>query len=326
MKQVRFMQKSKINQKMNTADISMLVVLSVLWGGSFFFVEVLIPYLPLLTIVSSRVALAAIVLWILIIALKLPLPQKISHWKALFMVGLLNNAVPFSLIAWGQTQISSGMASILNATTPFFTVLVAGFVLVDERFTKRRVLGVILGFIGVIVLLGPAVHNELENSVLGQITVLGAALSYAFAAVYARRFREWGLSPLMVATGQATTASFFLLPISLVIDKPWTLFPISVEVAGAIAGLALLSTVLAYMLYFRLIDSAGATNAALVTLLIPVSAILLGVILLGEVFSASQAVGMGVIGVGLIVMDGRLAERLASKITRKKFRRTVSKH
>ena len=298
-----------INQQMSAADIAMLLTLSILWGGSFFFVEVLVEYLPPLSIVTARVGLAAITLWGIVIVLKLPLPKTAEQWVSLFVIGLLNNALPFCLIVWGQTQINSGLASIFNATTPFFTVLVAGALLVDERITKLKIIGVGIGLLGTIILIGPEAMKGMSGSLFGQMAVMGAAICYAFAAAYARRFKAWGLSPLIVATGQVTMATFILLPLTLIIDKPWIDFALPVEAGLAIAGLAFFSTVIAYILYFRLIASAGATNAALVTFLIPVSAILLGVTILYETFSLPQAAGMGLIGLGLLVMDGRILRR-----------------
>lgn len=299
----------KINQQMNLADIIMLVALSVLWGGSFFFVEVLVDHLPPLTIVACRVGLAALALWGIVLGRGLPLPSTRQQWSSLFVIGFLNNALPFCLIVWGQTQISSGLASIFNATTPFFTVIVAGAVLADERITKQKLTGVIVGLLGTIVLIGPEALKGLTGSMLGQLAVMGAAISYAFAGAYARRFKKWGLSPLIVATGQVTMATLILLPLMIIIDKPWIDLVIPFDVIWAIAGLAFFSTVIAYILYFRLIASAGATNAALVTFLIPISAILLGVTILGETFTVPQAIGMGLIGLGLLVMDGRVFQR-----------------
>jgi len=288
----------------------MLVALSVLWGGSFFFIEILVSHLPPLTIVTLRVGLAALALWGIILALKLPLPKTRQQWGALFIIGLLNNALPFCLIVWGQTQINSGLASIFNATTPFFTVLVAGAVLVDERITKQKLTGVLIGLLGTIIIIGPEALKGLTGSMLGQLAVMGAAISYAFAGAYARRFKKWGLSPLIVATGQVTMATLILLPVMLTIDKPWIDFAMPFDAIWAITGLAFFSTVIAYILYFKLIASAGATNAALVTFLIPISAILLGVTILGETFTAFQAIGMVLIGFGLLVMDGRIFQRL----------------
>jgi len=302
-----------INQQMSPADILMLITLSVLWGGSFFFIEILVRHLPPLTIVTLRVGLAAIALWILIAALRISLPQSREHWSALLVIGLLNNALPFCLITWGQTHIGSGLASIFNAMTPFFTVLVAGALLVDEKITKPKLIGVLVGLLGAVIIIGPEALRGVTGSMLGQITVTGAALSYAFAAAYSRRFKKWGLSPLMVATGQVTMAALILLPLTLIIDKPLSTIDfqsLPFEAIGAIVGLAFFSTVIAYVLYFRLIASAGATNAALVTFLIPISAILLGVSILGETFTTLQAIGMVLIGLGLLIMDGRLMQRL----------------
>jgi len=302
--------RTDIRQHMSASDILMLLVLSVLWGGSFFFVEILVDHLPPLTIVTARVVLAAIGLWSLVFGLGLEIPKTARVWRALLVVGLVNNAIPFVLIVWGQTQIPSGLASIYNALTPVFTVIVAGVLLVDERFTTKKIVGVILGLIGSAILIGPSVIGSGDGSVLGQLAVMGAALSYAFAAVFSRRFKTWGLSPIIVATGQVTMAGVMLLPLALWFEQPWTISEVPFAALASMIGLALFCTVGAYILYFRLIASAGATNAALVTFLIPISAILLGVTFLNESLSAVQILGMGVIGFGLIVLDGRVFTRL----------------
>ena len=298
-----------INQHMRGHEWGILLVLSLLWGGSFFFIEVLVKHLPPLTIVTLRVALAAITLWLVILLRKYEVPKTAKSWTALIIVGLLNNALPFTLITWGQTHINSGLSSIFNATTPFFTVIVAGVLLADEKVTANKIGGIVIGILGVSVLIGLDALKGITGSVFGQLAVLGAALSYAFAGVFARRFKALGISPLMVATGQVTTAAIMLAPLALFIDKPWTLAIPPMPIIGAMLGLAFLSTVVAYILYFRLIATAGATNAALVTFIIPISAILLGVIILGETFTPVQAIGMALIGAGLIVMDGRLLKR-----------------
>lgn len=300
---------TSINQQMSFGDIAILIILSVIWGGSFFFVEILVDYLPPLTIVALRVGLAAIILWVIVIFRRLPLPRTLKQWRGLFIVGLVNNALPFCLIVWGQTQISSGLASVLNATTPFFTVAIAGLYLADESFSRAKFTGVITGLLGTAILIGPEALSGLSGSIAGQMAVMLAALCYAAAAVYSRRFKAWGVSPLMIATGQVTMAAIILLPITLFIDQPWTLPLPPLHAIGAMIGLAVISTVIAYILYFRLVASAGATNAALVTFLIPVSAILLGTVVLGETFTALQALGAILIGAGLIIMDGRLFSR-----------------
>ena len=295
-----------INQRMNLSDVLILITLSILWGGSFFFVEILVRHFPPLTIVTFRVGLAALLLWVIVLGRKLALPTTMKQWRSLFVIGLINNALPFCLIVWGQTQISSGLASIFNATTPFFTVLVAGALLLDERVTKQKLFGVIIGLIGTIILIGPEATKGFNGFTLGQLAVVGAAISYAFATAYSRRFKAWDVPPLMIATGQVTMATLILLPLTLVIDRPWIGFEMPFEAIWAILGLAFFSTVIAYTLFFKLIASAGATNTALVTFLIPISAILLGVTILGESFTAIQAAGMAFIGFGLLVMDGRI--------------------
>ncbi len=299
----------EINQQMRPSDIIILVILSILWGGSFFFVEVLVDYLKPLTIVTMRVGIAAIALWIILAVLKAPLPKERRHWAALLVVGILNNALPFSLIVWGQTHISSGLASILNATTPFFTVLVAGVFLLDEKITRGKLIGVLVGLAGTVILIGPDALRGLNASILGQLAVMGAGLSYAFATVFSRRFKSWGIAPIVIATGQVTMASLVLLPLTLIIDKPYLDFSLPAPALGAIIGLSIFSTVIAYTLFFRLVSSAGATNTALVTFLIPISAILMGVTILGESFNAAQALGMSVIGLGLLIIDGRLFKK-----------------
>ncbi len=299
----------QINQQMSATDILMLVTLSILWGGSFFFIEILVKHLSPLTIVTMRVGLAALALWCIVLVRRLTLPSTLKQWGGLFIVGLINNALPFTLITWGQTHISSGLASIFNATTPFFTVLVAGVILVDERVTRQKLAGVMIGLTGTIILIGPESLKGVTGSILGQLAVMGAALSYAVASVYSRRFKAWGLSPMIIVTGQVTMATLILLPLALTIEKPWIGFDMPFEAIWAICGLAFVSTVIAYVLFFKLIASAGATNTALVTFLIPISAILLGVTILGERFTFLQAIGMVFIGFGLLVMDGRVFKK-----------------
>ncbi|GHA95191.1 ABC transporter permease [Algimonas arctica] len=299
----------KIRTQMSVSDIAILAVLSLLWGGSFFFVEVLVNYLPPLTIVTARVGLAAMLLWVIVLATGVQRPTERKDWLSLLVVGGLNNALPFSLIVWGQTQIDSGLASVLNATTPLFTVVVASVFLADERLTKNKLAGVMIGLVRICVLVGPNAFRGLGQSVLGQLAVVGAAMSYALAGVFSRRFAARGIPPLMIATGQVSSATLLLLIPVILIDGAAIMTPLPITAWGALIGIALFSTVLAYILYFRLIASAGATNAALVTFLIPLSAIALGAIFLGERFTPIQAAGAALIGVGLVVMDGRVFNR-----------------
>jgi drug/metabolite transporter (DMT)-like permease len=292
---------------MSGGDWLRLVVLSVLWGGSFFFVSVAVPYLPAFTIVLARVGLGALVLALMLMVLRVPFPKGREVWIALAVMGLLNNVVPFSLFVVAQGQITSGLASILNATTPLWSVVVAHFATRDERMTSAKALGVVIGFSGVAMMMGAGLG---DGTVWAQAACLAAAISYAFSTVWGRRFRTMGISPLSTAFGQVTMSSLMLLPLVIFVDQPWTLPMPSGTVLAALLGLAVLSTSLAYGLYFGLISSAGAVNASLVTFLIPVSAIGLGVLVLGEVLLPRHIAGMALIAVGLAALDGRIWKRL----------------
>ena len=278
-----------------------LLSLTVLWGGSFFFAKVALAELGPFTVAFARVSLAALAL-----ALVVPLRQD-APWRTYFAMGFLNNALPFSLIFWGQTEIAVGLASIINATTPLFTLVVAHFLTPDEKIDRTKIAALLIGLVGVVVLIGP--DALIGGSALwAQMACLGAALSYAFAGVYGRRFRRMGIAPAEAAAGQVTASAVLILPIMLVVDQPWTLSaPPSLTVWLALAGLALLSTALAYVLYFRILAAAGATNLLLVTLLIPVPATLLGAAVLGEQLEPRHFAGMALIGLGLVLIDGRIA-------------------
>jgi drug/metabolite transporter (DMT)-like permease len=226
-------------------------------------------------------------------------------------MGILNNAMPFCLVVWGQTHIASGLAAILNATTPISTVIVAHLLTDDEKMTGNRLLGVAIGFLGVVVLIGPDSLQGLGANVLAQVAVLLAAVSYAFAGVYGRRFRRMGIEPILTATGQVTASAILLFPIAISVDAPWTLAMPDLRVWEAIAGSAVLSTALGYVLYFRILASAGATNLLLVTFLIPVSAIVMGSYGLGEHLDVRHFVGLAFIGAGLAAIDGRILARRA---------------
>ena len=287
-----------------------LVSLSILWGGSFFFAKVAVAELRPLTVVFGRVALAAFALNLSLRLTGQSLFRRETPWAAFMIMGLLNNMIPFSLIFWGQTQIASGLASILNATTPLFTLVVAHLATRDEKINVARVAALLAGAAGVTLLVGPDVL-EANSGLWGQMACLGAALSYAFAGVYGRRFQSSGVAPMHAAAGQVTVSAVLILPIMLVVDRPWTLPAApSSEVWAALAALALLSTALAYVLYFRILAAAGATNLLLVTFLIPVTAILLGAAVLGESLMLRHFAGMALIGVGLVAMDGRIASLL----------------
>lgn len=290
-----------IHTSMTPFEWIMLLALSVLWGGSFFFVGVAVAELPPLTIVLLRVALAAAILWLIVAVMSPKIPLKRDLWPAFFAMGILNNLIPFCLIVWGKTHIASGLASILNATTPLFTVIVAHYLTADERMTGARTFGVIAGLAGVAVMMGPTALEGIGSSILAQAAVLAAALSYAFAGIYGRRFKRLGAPPLLTATGQVTASAILLAPLALIVDQPWRSPMPGPDTWTALIGLA-------YILYFRILATAGATNLLLVTFLIPVSAIFLGAAILGERLDPEHFIGMALIGVGLAAIDGRLGK------------------
>jgi drug/metabolite transporter (DMT)-like permease len=304
-----------INRAMGAGEWLLLIVLSILWGGSFFFADLALRELPPLLVVLGRVGFAALALNLVLRASGRALPRDRRTWGAFFGMGALNNLIPFSLIFWGQTEIASGLAAILNATTPLFVVVLAHFLTRDERMSAGRLGGVLLGLAGVAVMIGPDALQGLGLDVLAEIAVLGAALSYACAGIFGRRFR--GLPPLVTATGQVTATTLMMLPLALTLERPWLLPLPGALTWAALLGLALVCTALAYVLYFRILATAGATNLLLVTLLIPVSALFLGMTILGERLALRDFAGMALIGLGLAAIDerplGRLRRALSAK-------------
>ncbi len=290
---------------MSAPEWGLLICLSIFWGGSFFFIAVAVRELPLFTIVALRLGIAAVVLLFVIRALHLALPHQPIVWRSFLIMGLLNNAVPFLLIVWGQRYIASSVASILNATTPLFTVVVAHYLTVDEKISGARVTGVICGAVGVAIMVGWSTLESLGVNVVAEMTCLLASLSYAFAAVFGRRFKRMDIAPLATATGMVVCSSVLLFPLAILADRPWALALPSWQAVASIAGIALFSTALGYVLYFRLLASAGASNLLLVTFLSPVTAILLGTLLLGETLQVRHVEGMLLIGAGLTFIDGR---------------------
>jgi len=309
------MTQASIQKTMTASDWALLAILSIVWGGSFLFVGVAVRELPPLTIVALRVVTAASALLLTLRLMGVDLPRTRQVWSAFLGMSILNNVIPFTLIVWGQSHIASGLASILNATTPLFTVIVAHYLTEDERLTGQRFAGVIVGFAGVAVMVGVAAFASLDASILAQLAVLGAALSYGFSGVFGRRFKTMGIPPLATAAGQVTVSSAILLPTALIVDRPWTLAMPSTGAIVSLAALGLVSTAFAYLIFFRLLARAGATNVGLVTFLIPVSAILLGVLVLGETLAMRHMAGMALIGGGLILIDGRLLSALKARFS-----------
>ena len=294
---------------MTTKDWMLLIGLSLLWGGSFFFVEVALQGLPPLSVVWGRVSLGAVFLALALLITKGRFPQGRAAWTALIGMGFLNNVVPFTLFALAQGQISGAMAAILNATTPLFSLALLHTMTLDEKITAPKAAGLGLGFAGVVVMMGGMAFDDVWASV----ACLAAAFSYGLANLWSARFRTLGVAPLTIAFGQVTCSTLMLLPIWLWVDQPMAMALPAPNVIGAVIGIAALSTAVAYLIFFRLLASAGAINLSLVTFLIPVSATLLGVVFLDTTLQAQHLAGFGLIAAGLAAIDGRIWRRIRPK-------------
>jgi len=299
---------------MAAGDWWMLITLALLWGGSFFFIDVAVRSLPPLTLVLLRLGGAALTLHIVVRLLGIPLPHTWRQWRPFFPLSLIMCALPFGLISWGQIWISSGLASILNATTPLFTLVIAHYLTVDEKLSPPRVVAVLLGLSGIVVMIGTDALRNLGGQVPAQLAVLGAAMSYGFAGVAGRGVqRAGGFSHLATATMTLTCAALLVLPAALLVDQPWQLPMPGPAAWGSVLALAVMSTAVAYILYFRLLSSAGAVNLTLVTFLVPVTSIALGTLVLHERLSANHMFGMTLIATGLLAIDGRLLKWLRAR-------------
>jgi drug/metabolite transporter (DMT)-like permease len=301
-----------IHRRMDATDWAILAALSLMWGCAFFFLAIQLRALPPFTIVLVRVGGAALLLlgWARVTGLKLPGPKL---WFAFVVLAALNNVIPFALYGFAQQHISSALAGILNATTPLWGVLVAHLFTRDERATPAKVIGTLLGFAGVATMIGGDALGGLGENLVAQLACLVATLCYALAAIWSRRFVDAGVTPMAVATGQLTAAAVVMVPLVAIIDRPWTLAMPGADVWGAAIGMILVSTVFAYVLYFRLVERAGASNSLLVTFTIPIVAILLGVAVLGEALLPKHFIGMALIALGLAAIDGRLWQRVARR-------------
>lgn len=291
------------NQIMSAAEWGLLLLLALVWGGTFFFGRIAVGEWPPVTVVFCRIFFGALLLLLIVVLSGQRFPRHRATWRNLVVMGVLNSVLPFCLIVWGQTRVDSGLASIFYATTSLFTVLIAPIFSPADRLTPARLLGVLLGLAGVSIMIGPDLLIDTSGALLGKLAILGGAISYAFAAIWGRRLR--GLPPTVAAAGQMTVAALIMIPITVIIDRPWTLPAPSPNVIGAIAGLAVLSTMVGYLLYFSLLSRAGPVNTSLVTLLVPPSALLLGALFLHERIHPRDLLGLGCIILGLIAIDGR---------------------
>jgi len=295
--------------QMGVTEWLLLLLLSLLWGSSFLFMKVAVQELPVFTVVLGRIGIAALFLTVLLYLRGDRLPTRVTEWGELMLLGILRAALPITLFVWAGTQIDSGVSGILNSTTPLFTAIVAHFLTQDERLTGYRVVGVLLGMVGVIFLIGPSALQGLGQNVLGQLAVLGATCAYGFAGVYGRRFSN---RPVLVTTaGFLLASTLLILPIALILDQPWTVDYHLIPVASVIA-LAIFNTAIAFMVWLTLNLRSGANNTSLVTFLVPFMAILLGMIILDEQIGWNAFVGLLFIILGLTASQRRLFQRAST--------------
>ena len=289
----------------------LLLALATVWGGSFFFAKIALSEVPPLTIALHRVFWAVPALLLVVWWQGIEIPRSIQAWGYYLVMGALNNAIPFSLIFWGQTTIGSGLASILNGTTAVFGAVVAGILLVDEPLTARKIIGAIFGLFGVAVIMGLDSLTNFDPRDLGQLAVLGAALSYAVAGVWGKRFLS-GYPPIMNAFGMLVGSTVLMIPTAIFVEGI-PILTLSPGIWASLLALALMSTAVAYLLYFKILVRAGSANLMLVTLLIPPIAVGLSVTFLDEKLGYEAGIGFALIAVGLAVTDGRLLGRLGQK-------------
>ncbi|MEO5773476.1 MAG: DMT family transporter [Sphingomicrobium sp.] len=294
-----------IDRTMGRRQWAVLLLLGLIWGGSFFLIKVAVTHVPTFSYVWLRVAIAAaaLLLFLRVRGTALGIPR--GAWGMMLILSLLNNVVPFLLFGWASTQGPSGLVSILNATTPIWGVLLAHAFTSDERLSAARLLGVLLGFGGVATMIVPALIGSGGMGLLAQTACLVGAFSYAVAGVFSRRFKALNISPMSVTAGQLAMSALLLLPVMLLFDQPWHAALPPLSAIGAILTISLVCTAFAYVLYFRLIETSGASNALLVPILTPPIAILLGGLFLGEALHAGDFAGLGLIALGLAAIDGR---------------------
>ena len=283
-----------------------LIYFAIIWGGSFLAYSLILREVPIFTMVANRVLWASLILWVIIFALKVPLPN-LKEWGTLFVMGILNNVIPFSMIAWEQTHIESGLASILNGKTAIFTFVLAAMLFNDERLSRKKGLGVAISFIGVCVVIGLDAMHDFNIRSLAQLSLIMACMSYATAAVWARANIK-DIHPIMAATGMLSSASIIMVPLALFVDGAPN-YSLSVTTLCAMAFLSFPATAIVYLLYYRELRQAGSANLSLVTLLVPPMAVIWGALVLGERLHSSAYIGFVLIALGMTIIDGRLLKR-----------------
>ena len=292
---------------MKNRNVVLLLALASLWGPSFLFIKIAVGTIPPLTLVAIRLGLAAIFLAAFLRLRRIALPDRFEDWKKFIFMGFIANALPFALISFGEQFADSGAASILNGTTPIFTILIAHYFLEDERLTGSRLLGVMIGFAGILLIFLPELNQWLRGGLgsgqeaLGLGAILLGAICYGVAIVYSRR-RLRGIPPLVGPTAQMIAAAILITPFSLVVDRPFTLSPSPAALMAA-GVLGIFGTALAYLVYYQMLDTAGATFISFVTYLLPPIGVVLGVIFLNESPTLYAIAGMITILMGIVIVN-----------------------
>ncbi|HNS39160.1 MAG: DMT family transporter [Anaerolineae bacterium] len=294
---------------MKWKNVLLLVMLAAMWGPSFLFIKVAVEEIPPLTLVLGRVSIGAIFLLIVLLSQRRRLPRDRRLWKSLAVMAMLHNTLPWVLLSWGEQYIDSSLASILNGTTPIFTIVLAHFMVEDDRITSSKLLGVVLGFAGLFLLIVPSLTDGVQATTWGLVAVAVAAALYGVAIIYSREHLR-GLPPLVAPATQLSLATLFMLPVTLLVDRPWTMESPSAAALGSLVALGILGTGLAFIVYYRLIETADSTYVSMVTYIIPVFGVILGVLVLDEQLTWHTLAGFALILFGVMVVNGLLDNHL----------------
>lgn len=287
----------------------LLLFLASLWGPSFLFIKVAVEDIPPLTLVVGRAGIAAVVLYTVLRMQGRNLPKFGLVWKHFVVMAFVQHAVPFTLFNWGEQHISSALAAILNGTTPLFTIILAHLLVQDDRMNPAKVMGVFVGFGGLLLLIGPSLFNGVQVTTWGLVAVTIAAASYGVAIVYSR-LNLRGQPPLVAPAAQLTLAALIMLPLSLFLERPFSLPTPSWAALGSLFSLATLGTALAFVVYYYLIERVSATYVSMVTYMVPVIGLVLGVIVLNEQLRWNAYVGCILILIGVMIVNGKFDKTL----------------
>ncbi len=297
-----------------------LLLLAAMWGPSFLFIKVAVRDVPPFTLACTRVGVAAIILYIILRLSKRRMPAFGPIWKHFAFIGLVSSAVPFTLFSWGEIYIDSALASILNGTTPLFTIVIAHMFTKDDRLSSAKIIGSIIGFGGLVLLVAPSFWGGVKATTWGLLAVTGAAFCYGISVVYTRLYLL-GLPKLVAPTAQLGVAAVYLLPLSLIFEQPFSLPMPSPESLGSMLALAILGSVLAYIVYYDLIERVSASYISMVTYLVPIFGVILGIVVLDERLTWNAYIGCAFILLGVMVVNGLLTFKIPftkSKLVKEK--------